>query len=259
MPAEGTTPTPEPLSDMSNPLLDLSITRERESSGNALHHLDIPVRKRCGIRRMGRKLGITFEYWVPCKRRRCTLCAPKLVARRMDAVDDVVLYGREVSPEQRPAIKMQLARARQRGEDAAYVVIPTGYGTLLYVSEAEIGFSIDRAVVRERMTAAKTEWGNITSSKDWRPLKAVSLSDDGSADCGIVTADQEHYEQVVRFLGLDTIETLWDLRWYCDTADHLKLLKAARVMSDTEYWAFVKLGRIDRETMTEPGPWGLAI
>jgi hypothetical protein len=244
------------LSEMSEATPDLSIENKEETSGVALHHLDIPVRKRCGIRRVGRKYRITFEYWVPCKRRRCTLCAPKLVARRMGAVDDVVLYGREVALESRNAVKQELKRAKQRGDDAAYIVIPTGYTTLLYVSEAEIGYSIDRDVVSTKMLDSKTEWGNITSSKDWRPLKGASLSDDGSTDCGIVTRDQDHFEQALRFLGLDTIETLWDLRWYCDDAKHLDVLRAGGVMSDAEYWSMLKVGHLEDR---KPNPWGLAI
>lgn len=250
---EGQVPkTPSRVSDLSEATPDLSI-EEIDTSGVALHHLDIPVRNRCGVRRMGRKHAITYEYWVPCGRRRCTLCAPKLAARRMNAVDDVVLYGLEVNASQRNAVKQQIKRARQRGEDAAYIVIPTGYDTLLYVSETEIGYSIDRKVVEAHMLDARTEWGNITSSKDWRPLKVATSRADGFQDCGMVTAEQEHLEQAARFLGLDTIETIWDLRWHCDDPKHLQLLRAAGVMSDRDYWAMILLGQVP--TVVEKPDW----
>jgi hypothetical protein len=172
----------------------------------------------------------------------------------MAGVDDVVLYATEVRKDQRNAMKQQLKRVK----DGAYIVIPTGYDTLLYVSEAEIGFSIDRSVVTTKMGEARTEWGNITSSKDWRPLKEAVSSSDGFQDCGIVTSDQDHIEQVARFLGLVTVETIWDLRWRANSADHLALLRAAGVMDDATYWSFLRVGHLE-DRQTKPNPWGLAV
>ncbi len=211
------------------------------------YHPDVPVRRRCGVRRLVRKGHITRMVWVPCKSRRCTLCIENIVGAKMEVVLDETLYGVEIDNTQWMALQRQLNRARNRGEDGDYMRIPTSRDRVLVVSNREIGFSIDCLNVELTMREALPEWGNITHSKDWKPVKATVVRPDDAddetwVDYGIVTGSQERFEQTAADLHLRTIENKHGLSWVCEDSTHRLLVVAAECMRDADYWARMKNG-----------------
>lgn len=196
-------------------------------------YADIPLHRQCGVLRSRRYPdGRTVLYRVRCRRRRCELCKPRVIADKMTAIPvDVTLYTTVVRDTHWQSFARQL---RRKGAD--YVRIPIGYNESRVVSTRMIGAEITWAQTEQFMLAARPEWGRIGRSKDWQsPVSVVRQGDDG-VDEGIVTRDTlDVLAKATERFGAPR-RTATSATWRLSDPDHAWLRAYAGVVPDSLYW-----------------------
>lgn len=195
------------------------------------------IRKGCGKLRMGFRGSRAIWYRPPCGSRRCTLCQPKIIRRKIDRLpDEVDLYSVIVDRDHALALTQQLARARRRGDEGEYMRVPVGPDMVMIVSNAVVGHGVERETVEEMMTTSRSEWGPITTSKAWRPDAPEPHEADDFEDLGVCTSSLEWIEQGARDMGLVPEWSEHTMSMRCTPEQRERLIELSGVMSDTDFW-----------------------
>jgi hypothetical protein len=212
------------------------------------------VRRGCGILHTIRVGHNTTFVRIPCGKKSCTRCGPKVIGAKMDATPDTELfYARMTADEFKNGLGKQLARQRAKGLAGDYRRIPVGYnGEMMIISDAEIGHSISREDMEAVMMASRTEWGAITCSKAWRPEPRVAKEHtDDYQYVGIATTSLEWIEAKAKRMGLMGHEGDMTLSFRTTPAQHAQLMLVAGVKSPADYWADVRANGSGGDWMDE--------